>query len=452
MGSAVSAAVKSAIGRSNSTRSTSTSNTSTRNSATRSTGGGSSGRASYGSSGSAFTPVNPSLGGPTSLRTYLSNNGQAAPGYDPSTGTTYLNGNAYKNGTIPGTQYDATTGTHYVVDPTQLNSALNGRGETVPQQQTPEPQPNIYQPHEDIDTTEYVNQLRDAQRRSRISALDKAKSTALSALDTEKAAVAPTYYDKRNAAAANSEVGAMNFAQFMAARGIKGAAGAMPEIYRNAGLQGQIGALDRQEASELGAIERQRANIESGYASDVAAADADVEAQAMQSMIDQYNANRTYALQQAASKLEQDKYDWSKSSSNPAYRAQELANKKAELENTAAAIANSYLPDTYKQQAELLKQKVLAGSLDYDTALAQLNQIKAQTANYLHSANAPYKTSGSGGKQSTSINQQYTQQVIAELLKHNTTGRENLFNQYASYWAQNGVDVAKVQSAVGLSE
>ena len=62
----------------------------------------------------------------------------------------------------------------------------------------------------------------------------------------------------------------------MAARGIKGAAGAMPEIYRNAGLQGQLGALDRQEASQLGAIERQRANIEAGYASDVAAAEADI--------------------------------------------------------------------------------------------------------------------------------------------------------------------------------
>ena len=58
----------------------------------------------------------------------------------------------------------------------------------------------------------------------------------------------------------------MNFAQYMAARGIKGAAGAMPEIYRQAGLQGQIGALDRQEAANLAAIERQRSNVESGYA------------------------------------------------------------------------------------------------------------------------------------------------------------------------------------------
>ncbi len=78
--------------------------------------------------------------------------------------------------------------------------------------------------------------------------------------------------------------GAMNFAQYMAARGgIKGgAAGAMPEDIPAGGLQGQIGALDRQEAANLAAIERQRSNVESGYASDVAAANADVESQAMQ--------------------------------------------------------------------------------------------------------------------------------------------------------------------------
>jgi hypothetical protein len=244
----------------------------------------------------------------------------------------------------------------------------------------------VYIQQDQTDIEDYINRMKAAQRQARIASLDKAKVSALGALDTEQANVAPVYYDKRNQAAAASDVGAMNFAQYMAARGIKGAAGAMPEIYRNAGLQGQIGALDRQEAANLAAIERQRANIESGYASDVAAANADIEAQAMQAAIDQYNANRAYNLQQAQltgslgdqRTLAGQQFDYSKSPSNPAVQAQILANKQRELEIAAQEIQNSYLPETEKMKAQILAQQAKARMLDYDTALANLNQIKAQ--------------------------------------------------------------------------
>jgi len=239
-----------------------------------------------------------------------------------------------------------------------------------------QPQIIIQQPQ--YDPMELINEMKRAQRQARIAQLDKAKSAALGALDTEKANVAPIYYDKRNQAAAQADIGAMNFAQYMAARGIKGAAGAMPEIYRQAGLQGQIGALDRQEAANLAAIERQRSLIEQGYASDVAAAQADIESQAMQAAIDQWNRDRAYALQQAAQDLEQAKFDWSKSPSNPEYQAIILANKMRELEIAAQEIQNSYLPETEKLRAERLRQQVVAGKYDADMALAQLNQIRAQ--------------------------------------------------------------------------
>ncbi len=267
-----------------------------------------------------------------------------------------------------------------------LGSAANKEPIQPPQPQIPE----MYDP------TRYINELKEAQRASRIASLDKARSAALSSLDTEKANVAPTYYDKRNQAAAASDVGAMNFAQYMAARGIKGAAGAMPEVYRQAGLQGQIGALDRQEAGDLSAIERQRSNVESGYASDVAAAEADVESQAMQNFINQWNANRAYQLQQAALQLDQSRFDWDKSSSNPSNQYNILAAKQMELENAAREIENSFLPDTLKLKAKQLEQQVKAGSLDYETAQAQLNQIKAQTSVYQRQANEPYSSGGSG--------------------------------------------------------
>lgn len=239
-------------------------------------------------------------------------------------------------------------------------------------------------------TAAYMEQLKKAQLDSRISSLDKAKTSALSALDTEQANVEPMYYDKRNQAAARSDVGAMNFAQYMASRGIKGNAGAMPEIYRNAGLQGQIGALDQQEAQNLSGIESQRANINTGYQSDVASANADVETQAMQNLIDQYNRNKEYGLQLGGltgtiggdRTLAGQQFDWNTSSSNPDIRATILANQARELENAAQQITNSFLPDTLKLEAQRLAQQVKSGSLDYETALANLNQIKAQTQNY----------------------------------------------------------------------
>jgi hypothetical protein len=304
-------------------------------------------------------------------------------GYEIQGGRTYL------TGVIP--QYDDYIG---VMNPITQQ----------PQQPPPQQQPNI---------NAYIEQLKAAKRESMLASLDKARTTALSSLDTEKANVAPTYYDKRNQAAAASDVGAMNFAQYMAARGIKGAAGAMPEIYRQAGLQGQIGALDRAEANTLANIERQRANVESGYASDLAAAEADIESQAMQAMIDQWNANRAYELQKAQltgslgdeRTLAGQQFDYSKSPSNPAVYAAILANKQRELELAAQEIQNSYLPTTLKLQAERLEQQVKAGSLDYDTALAQLNQIKAQTN----------KINSGGGVDSAKISKDLADAIIADM-------------------------------------
>lgn len=232
-------------------------------------------------------------------------------------------------------------------------------------------------------------ELKAQQRQSRIASLDTARNNALTALDTEKSSVQPMFYNKRNQAAAASDVNAMNFAQYMASRGIKGAAGAMPEIYRNAGLQGQIGALDQQEAGVLSNIERQRGLINTNYESDVANANADIESQAMQNLMDQWNRNREYNLQLGSltgtigdqRTLAGQEFDWSRAASNPEVRARILANQKAELEIAAQEIMNSYLPETLKLDAQRLEQQVKAGSLDYETALAQLNQIKRQTAN-----------------------------------------------------------------------
>jgi hypothetical protein len=145
----------------------------------------------------------------------------------------------------------------------------------------------------------YQDALIAARRASIIAGLDTAKNNALGNLANEEAGLAPQYYNKRNQAGAQSDVGAMNFAQYMGSRGVKGSAGALPEIYRNNALQNQVGALNQQEQAQRDMIARDRTEIQNNYQSDVAAANADLEAQGLQNYINQMNTNRQFGLQEA---------------------------------------------------------------------------------------------------------------------------------------------------------
>ena len=184
----------------------------------------------------------------------------------------------------------------------------------------------------DLETTygERKNVL-GTTKESYITALENALRSNISQLESELAKIQPFYYDKRNEAAASSDIGALNFAQYMASRGVKGAAAGLPEIYRNAALQQRIGALDVAEAQDVAEVERARsdvqreyeanlANVLKNYASDLQALEdyylrqksglgsafeqdrlaalAGIDAQRLQAMIEQMNRDRQFGLQE----------------------------------------------------------------------------------------------------------------------------------------------------------
>lgn len=217
----------------------------------------------------------------------------------------------------------------------------------------------------EFDPKQYIQELLAEQRRQQLAALGAAQTRALTGLNTtrtgkqtaldtaknnyltnldtalqsglenianEEAKIDPYYYDLRNQAQGQSDVGALNFAQYMAGRGIKGNAGAMPEIYRNAALQGQMGGLNRQQAANQAEIDRMRtttqnqygsnkANVLNNYEADLAglereyltnrqgmmdayeqdriSAQAGLDAQGLQAFIDQMNADRLFSLNEA---------------------------------------------------------------------------------------------------------------------------------------------------------
>jgi hypothetical protein len=164
-----------------------------------------------------------------------------------------------------------------------------------------------------------IQALYDAQLESTLNELEKQRNSALSGLDTEQGTLKDTYYNKRNQAGARSDIGALNFAQFMASRGVQGNAGAMPEIYRNAALQGQIGALDQQEAQGNADIEARRSQINSAYQNDVA-----------QQRIDQ------------AAALEQQRYDTQMKTQADVTAYNRLQDTKNEYANTVGRFGDNY--------------------------------------------------------------------------------------------------------------
>lgn len=170
------------------------------------------------------------------------------------------------------------------------------------------------------------DQLYETQRRQQIAALKSAFESAtgglktslnsnLAGLDTAQAGIGDAYQVKRNQTAAQSDVGAMNFAQYMAARGIKGSAGGMPEIYRNSALQGSLGALNQAEARENADIDRQRATLRENFntqldtlnnkfLSDSTAVGAQIDAAATKSKIDAMKEDSAKATAQTAADKE----------------------------------------------------------------------------------------------------------------------------------------------------
>lgn len=137
--------------------------------------------------------------------------------------------------------------------------------------------------------------LRSAMEASSGS-LTSSYNTSIADLDTARYGLQSTYDGKRRQAAAASDVGAMNFAQYMASRGVKGAAGGLPELYRSAGLQNALSSLDTAEARDKAALDIKKAALsgsyksslaalENSYASDAAAAGADSEAASLEAQL-----------------------------------------------------------------------------------------------------------------------------------------------------------------------
>ncbi|KPU43026.1 hypothetical protein OXPF_34580 [Oxobacter pfennigii] len=200
----------------------------------------------------------------------------------------------------------------------------------------------------------YIQQLKDAQIKAGIAALDKSRSNALANISSQRADVAPRYYDSRNQLSTQSQLSAKNFAEYMAQRGTSAGAGAQASLLNNLGLQNSMTDLQNAQNREYADLDTQKTLANNAYQYDVAAVKSGAEAQAMEQMI--------AAQQQAAAQaLEQQRYQQQLALSQRQWEAQQqqqsLENqfKQTQWENTLAQQEfSNYMA---QQELELARQK-----------------------------------------------------------------------------------------------
>jgi len=218
----------------------------------------------------------------------------------------------------------------------------------------------------DTAVTAQIDSLKNSQIAASTSALGASRDAALSGLNVESAKIAPQYYQSRNVASTQSQLGAKNFAEFLANRGQtnSGLAG-QAQMSNDAALQGQIGVLNTAETAANSDITHRQADTNNTYNSGVATATAQAEAQAMTARIAEYQREVTAAAlkqQQDAQMAEQVR----QFNVDQAYKQQALAQsaQQAALARRASAAkavapkatAQNKVNNTNDVQAEIQKQ------------------------------------------------------------------------------------------------
>lgn len=147
----------------------------------------------------------------------------------------------------------------------------------------------------------YIEGLTKAKRDAQIASLSQSRDQALSNLQGEKEGIAPKYYDARNQLAAGAQQQARNFAEYMAARGgTTSGANAQATLMNNMSLQGNLGALGRQEAQDFGDIARRESDVRNQYLNNLNQAEAGILSDRMNLLLNDY-----YRAQERGDRLTQ---------------------------------------------------------------------------------------------------------------------------------------------------
>lgn len=138
------------------------------------------------------------------------------------------------------------------------------------------------------DYTKQLTNLKNAQKKAAIGDLENTRASALSDLQAEESKINPTYDAKRTQTSNASKVNARNFQEYLANTGrANSGIGAQYEMGRQNSLNRDLNALNTAQAQDIADINRRRTLANNAYNTGLASANAQVEANYIQNLLNQ---------------------------------------------------------------------------------------------------------------------------------------------------------------------
>lgn len=140
-----------------------------------------------------------------------------------------------------------------------------------------------------------LDRLTEAQKKYQVAQLKTARDKALANLASQEQEIKPTYQNARNMSSATSQQNARSFAEYMANRGLTNSgASAQAEINRQSALQNSLGNINTAEANAFRDIANQRTQVNNDYVNGVATANAAIQQQYLNNLLNYNEQQRQY--------------------------------------------------------------------------------------------------------------------------------------------------------------
>lgn len=154
------------------------------------------------------------------------------------------------------------------------------------------------------DYSKQIANLKNAQQKAATADLQNTKNQALSNLTAEQQQNTANYASQRNTANAQNRLNARNFQEYLANTGrANSGLGAQAAMQYNNNLNTSLNSIYGAENAANADILRRRTDAENAYNSGLAKANADIQANYIQALIDERNARFNRDMQIASQKL-----------------------------------------------------------------------------------------------------------------------------------------------------
>lgn len=153
---------------------------------------------------------------------------------------------------------------------------------------------------------EDLNRLKTAQKNAAIADLENTRNQALSNLEAEKNQNTSLYNQQRSTANAQNRMNAKNFQEYLAATGrANSGLSAQAKMQNQNNLDTNLNYLNAGEAGALADINRRTTDAQNAYNTGLAGANANIEANYIQNLLDQRDKELSRQLQQQAAALQE---------------------------------------------------------------------------------------------------------------------------------------------------